>query len=173
MWKVVGATRALRILHTKWVLKTKQDAEGAIERLIAQLVACGNEQKFGVNYCITFPAVMDMGSVKIILCLARKWRVPAKHGYVPNAYVKADKEAELDVYVRVPQGMAISEAIKSRLGVTSDRALVLKLQSALNGLKQASLRWSKQLQRALTTCWSRVQKCELWMFSSASSWTCL
>ena len=50
-----------------------------------------DEQVFGVNYGVTFAAVIDMSSVKMIFALARKWKVPAKHGDVPNAYVKADK----------------------------------------------------------------------------------
>eukprot|EP00644_Phytophthora_capsici_P019545 jgi/Phyca11/133583/e_gw1.570.7.1 len=81
--------------------------------------------------------------------LARKWRVPAKHGDVPNAYVKADKEAELDIYIRVPQGMKVSEEIKRRLGVVSDKELVLELQKALYGLKQAGRLWSKLLHKKL------------------------
>ncbi|KAG3077565.1 hypothetical protein PI125_g21215 [Phytophthora idaei] len=32
-----------------------------------------------------------MTSDKLILVLARKWRVPAKHGGIPNAYAKAEK----------------------------------------------------------------------------------
>eukprot|EP00644_Phytophthora_capsici_P015445 jgi/Phyca11/113342/e_gw1.24.59.1 len=72
VWKVVRGPRGLRVLHTKWVYKTKRDAEGEDGRLKARIVACGNEQEFGVNYSITFAAVMDMGSVKIILRLARQ-----------------------------------------------------------------------------------------------------
>ncbi|GMF42084.1 unnamed protein product [Phytophthora fragariaefolia] len=82
VWKVVRKPRAARVLHTKWVFKTKLDAEGLIERLKARLAACGNEQEFGVNYHITFAVVIDLTSVKLILVLARKWRVPAKHGDV-------------------------------------------------------------------------------------------
>lgn len=133
------------------MFKTKRDAEGAIERLKARLVACGDEQEFGANYSITFTAVMNIGSVKIILCLARKWRVHAKHGDVPNTYVKADKEAELDIYVQVLKGMTISEEIKRMLGVTSHRELVLKLQKALCGLKQAGRLCSKLLHRKLVS----------------------
>ena len=44
---------------------------------------------------IMFAAVMDMSTVKIILALAATWEVGAKHGDIPNAYVKADKEADL------------------------------------------------------------------------------
>ncbi|POM72016.1 Integrase catalytic core protein [Phytophthora palmivora] len=90
-----------------------------------------------------------MSSVKLLLALARKWGVPAKHGDVPNAYVKADKEAELVIYIRVPQGMKISEEIRKKLGVVKDGELALELQKALYGLKQAGRLWSQLLQKKL------------------------
>ncbi|OWY99238.1 putative mitochondrial protein [Phytophthora megakarya] len=113
------------------------DAKGLIERLKARLVACGNEQEFGVNYNITFPAVIDMSNVKLIFALARKWRVLAKHGDVPNAYVNAEKEADLRIYIELPQGMEISEEIRRHMGVNSDDELALELRKALYDLKQA------------------------------------
>eukprot|EP00644_Phytophthora_capsici_P019020 jgi/Phyca11/133345/e_gw1.420.2.1 len=75
VWDIVVKPRGERVLHTKWVFKTKMDAKGFIERLKARLVACGNEQEFGVNYNITFAAVIDMSNVKLIFVLARKWKV--------------------------------------------------------------------------------------------------
>ncbi|KAG2775045.1 hypothetical protein PC129_g6985 [Phytophthora cactorum] len=72
---------------------------------VLRLVVCGNEQKVGVSYGITFAAVIEMMRVELILGLVRKWRVPAKHGVVSNTYEKAEKEAELDIFIRVPQGM--------------------------------------------------------------------
>jgi hypothetical protein len=128
---------------------TKMDAEGAIERLKARLVACGNEQEFGVDYNITFSAVIEMTSVKLTFALARKWLVPAKHGDVPNAYVKAKKEAELDIYLRLPRGMVIPEDVRKRLGVTNDSELVLELKKALYGLKQAGRLWNQLLHKTL------------------------
>lgn len=92
--------RGAHTLHGKWVFKTKRDAEGVIKRLKARLVECGNEQIFEINFSVTLAAVIDMSSVELILVLARKWGVPAKHGDVPNAYVKADKEADLDLYMQ-------------------------------------------------------------------------
>ena len=68
----------------------------------ASLVACEKGQVFGRDYNINFAAVMDMLSIKFILALARKWRVPAKHGDIPNAYVKAEKEPELGIFLRIP-----------------------------------------------------------------------
>eukprot|EP00644_Phytophthora_capsici_P012595 jgi/Phyca11/112904/e_gw1.23.435.1 len=123
-----GKPKGEKVLHTKWVFKTKLDAEGAIERFKARLVACGNEQEFGVNYGLTFAAVIEMSSVKVILMLARKWRVPAKHGDVPNAYVKAEKEANMDIFVDLPQGMTVPIEVLKLLGVENDDELVLELQ---------------------------------------------
>ncbi|KAG2944564.1 hypothetical protein PC117_g9023 [Phytophthora cactorum] len=77
-----------------------------------------------------------MSSVKMILVLARKWRVPAKHGDVPNAYVQTDKETELGFFLRAPQGMKIPAEILERSGVTSEDELVLELKKALYGLKR-------------------------------------
>ncbi|KAG3093818.1 hypothetical protein PC121_g3225 [Phytophthora cactorum] len=71
----VRMPRGVNVLHTKGVYKTK-DAEGHIEHLKARLAACGNEQEFGVDYGIKFAAVTEMVSVKLILVLTWKWRVP-------------------------------------------------------------------------------------------------
>ncbi|KAG6612670.1 putative mitochondrial protein [Phytophthora cinnamomi] len=59
----------------------------------------------------------------------RKWRVPAKHGDVPNAYVRVDKEAGLDIFIRVPQGMEVMPDVLDRLGVTTQKEVVLELKS--------------------------------------------
>ena len=70
-------------LHTKWVYKSKRDANEQLERYKARLVACGNEQVFGRDYNVTLAAVMEVSSVKMILALARIWRVPAQHRTYP------------------------------------------------------------------------------------------
>ena len=82
------------------VFKTKTDADGGIERLKARLVACGNEneQLFGVEYDLTLAAVMELSTVKVILLLSMRLGVPAKHGDIPKAYVKAEKEEHLEIF---------------------------------------------------------------------------
>ena len=69
--KIVKTPKIVRPLTFEWVFKTTHDAEGDIERLEASLVACGNEQVFGVNFGVTFAAVIDMFSVKTVFALAR------------------------------------------------------------------------------------------------------
>ncbi|OWZ11907.1 hypothetical protein PHMEG_00015005, partial [Phytophthora megakarya] len=85
-------------------------------------------------------ASLDFGSGKEVAD-------PCKHGVVPNAYVKADKEAELGFLTRLPQGFEISEEKLKKLGVTSEEEQVLELQEALFRLKQAGRLWSKILQQ--------------------------
>ena len=58
------------MLHNKWVYKSKTDANGDIERYMAQLVVYENEQVFGVDYNLTFAAVVDLVTVKLILVLS-------------------------------------------------------------------------------------------------------
>ena len=82
-------------LHNNRVFKMKTNAYCDLARLKARLFACGNEQVFGVAYQLTFAAVMDMATVKVLLALSAPWGVPAKFGHIPNAYVKANKESHL------------------------------------------------------------------------------
>ena len=70
IWLVVVPPNNSHVLYTKWVYKTKTDADGAIERFKARLVACGNDQVYGVDYGLAFDAVMELSTVKVILVLA-------------------------------------------------------------------------------------------------------
>ena len=47
VWNVVRLPKNANSLHSKWVYKTKRDADGELERYKARFVACGNEQVFG------------------------------------------------------------------------------------------------------------------------------
>ncbi|POM62934.1 hypothetical protein PHPALM_27860 [Phytophthora palmivora] len=141
VWDIVQTPREAHVLHTK-PKRMRQGTSNAERRS-----SCRAEMN--KDYNITFAEVADMFSVKLIGGLARKWRVPAKHGVVPNAYVKADKEAELVVYIHLLKEMTISEDTKKKLGVASDDNLVLEVLKALYGLKQTGRLWSKLLQKTM------------------------
>uniref|UniRef100_A0AAV1TQS0 Integrase catalytic domain-containing protein n=1 Tax=Peronospora matthiolae TaxID=2874970 RepID=A0AAV1TQS0_9STRA len=72
VWKIVVPPRNAHVLHNKWVYKTNTDANGDIERYKARLVVCGNEQVFGIDYNLTFAAVMGLVTVKLILVLSKR-----------------------------------------------------------------------------------------------------
>nr|CCA18037.1 hypothetical protein ALNC14_041800 [Albugo laibachii Nc14] len=96
-WELIIHPPGQKLLHSKW--------DGTLERFKARLVACGNEKAYGEDYTLTFSAVMDMTTEKVVLDLARVWGVPARYGDVPNAYVKVEKEEDLEIVLQVPQGM--------------------------------------------------------------------
>lgn len=63
------------------------------------MVACGSEQFLEENYTLTFVAFMEMTTSKEILALSQIWGVPARHGDVPNAYVKAFTDPQIDIHL--------------------------------------------------------------------------
>lgn len=132
------------VLHTKWVFKTKNDADGKIESYKARIVACGNERLFVVDYGLIFAAVMKLSTIKVVLVLARKWGVPARHRDIPNAYVKEDKGENLEIYLHIPQGMKIHEEDIRKLGADTRSKIDLRLKKSLYGLMQAGRLGSQQ-----------------------------
>ena len=76
-WQVVKREKHMHVLRNKWVIKKKMSGSGSIERYKARPVAGGDDQVFGRDYNLTFAAVMDMTSGKIILAVARLWNVLA------------------------------------------------------------------------------------------------
>ena len=113
------------------------------------MVACYNEQVYGVDYGLTFAAVMELSTVKVILVLALRWGVPARHRDIPNAYVKADKEEHFYIYLAIPQGMKIQDGTLQQFGVKGKSYLALMLKKSLYGLKQAGCLWIKLLHTRL------------------------
>ena len=128
-------------MHIKWVYKTKADAQNNFQRLKARLVACMNKHVLGVNYSLTFAAVTDISTVRSFW----RWDVPAKHGDIPNAYVKADKEAHLNIYLQLSSGMSFSEERLREHGAANSNKLVLDLRKSLYGLNQTGRMQSRQL----------------------------
>ena len=144
-WEVVRKPRDAKLLHSKWVYKLKMHADGTIERYKARLVARCDEQVYGVDYTYTFSAVMEMISGKVILAVSRIWGVPVRHGDVPSAYVKAEKEEDLEILLHIPQGIDIDAELLEKLGVKDKRHLALRLKKGLYGLKPSGSLWKLML----------------------------
>ncbi|OWZ16104.1 Methylmalonate-semialdehyde dehydrogenase [Phytophthora megakarya] len=148
-WTVIKCGPNTPKLHSKWVYKKKRDSSGAAERYKARLVACGDEQVLGVNYTLTFAAVLEMTSGKVIFAFARIWGVRARHGDVPNAYVKAMTEEGIEIVLVIPKGMDISKETMADLGANDLKELGLRLDRSLYGLKQAGRLWHSLLHQTL------------------------
>ena len=92
---------------------------------------------------------MEISTAKFVLALAATWGVPAKHGDIPNAYVRAKKEAHLDISLQVPRGMSLSESTLRKIGAAHPGEVVLELRRSLDGLKQAGRLWRQFLHARL------------------------
>ena len=88
-WIVVEKQADVKPLTSLLVYKLKLDADGAIERYKARLVACGDQQIEGVNYQDTFSPVMDMTTARIIFAFGAIWGNPPRHGDIPVEYTRA------------------------------------------------------------------------------------
>ncbi len=49
-----------------------------------------------------------------------------EHFDVPNAYVKADKEEDLEIYLQIPQGLKLGDAELEKMGAKSKADLALQ-----------------------------------------------
>ena len=90
----------------------------------------------GIDYNLTLAAVMGISTEKVVLELAATWGVPDKHREIPNAYVRSEKEAQLDNYFQVPRGMTMSESTLRKISATHPDEVVFELRRSLYGLKQ-------------------------------------
>ncbi len=131
--------------HSKWIFKTKLDADGGVERFIARLVACGNEQQAGINYNDTFAPVLHLAIARMIMALSVIWQCPARHGDISAAYTKAAIESDSDIYMYPPKGMVLTQDER----IAGSYTPVLKLQRSLYGLNQAGRLWNNLLHTQL------------------------
>ena len=68
-----------------------------------------------------------------------------KHGDIPNAYIKAEKETHLRVYLQLPRGMIVSDVTLGEHGSSSAKELLLDLRKSQYGLKKAGRPWIQLL----------------------------
>lgn len=52
------------------------------------LLPAGTNRVLGVNNDMDFSTVVDLGTAKVIIPLARIWGMPELHNELPNTYVK-------------------------------------------------------------------------------------
>ena len=64
-----------------------------------------------------------MVSIRIIVIFSIIWSVPARHGYVSSAYVKASREEDYRIMLQIPPGMLIFYATSMNLVLTASKIL--------------------------------------------------
>ena len=118
-----------RLLGTKYVFKTKVDANGKLERFKARLVAKGYLQRFGEDFTDTSSPVVLFNTLKLVFGIAAQEDLEVHAIDVETAFLNAPLDE--DLYIVAPPGF-----------VAFEPGSVLKLTRALYGLKQAGRNWN-------------------------------
>jgi len=114
--------------QTGWVLKTKRNPDGTIDRLKARIVAKGYAQKSGLDYNETYAPVVRSASVRVFLGIVAYEDLAMVQCDVMTAFLYGDLEDE--IYVRPPEGIELEDT------------KVWKLKKSLYGLKQSPRCWN-------------------------------
>ena len=130
VWELVELPAGRKPVGSKWVFKTKTNADGKIERYKARLVAQGFSQKFGSDYDETFCPVVRLESVRAVIALSVQYGLELHQVDVTTAFLNGELEEE--VFMEQPDGF-----------VTPGReGLVCKLKKSIYGLKQSPRCWN-------------------------------
>lgn len=121
----------------KWILKTKRNSDGTIERHKARLVAKGYSQRFGVDFNETFAPVARLESLRLVTAIAAEEKMDLYQLDITMAYIYGDLNEE--IYMK-----------QADYFVKPDKEnYVYKLKKSLYGLKQSGRQWFQKLHEAL------------------------
>ena len=101
-WDLVDLPPGKTVVGCKWVLKTKRNSDGSIEKYKARLVAQGYSQIYGIDYDEVFAPVVKYSSIRSLLALAKEFNLEVHQMDVWSAYLNGNLEKEL--YMKQPEG---------------------------------------------------------------------
>ncbi|THG92841.1 hypothetical protein EW026_g8206 [Hermanssonia centrifuga] len=138
-WTVVERPPGVNVVGSKWVLRIKKDASGAIDKYKAHLVAQEYTQIHGINYFETFAPVAKIASLRLLLAITARngWAVESFD--FNSAYLNSSLDEDEVIYLEQPPQFPIKDP----------KAYVLHLKKVLYSLKQGGRKWYKHLCIAL------------------------
>ena len=69
-WTLMELPEGKKAISSKWVYRTKCNADGSIERYKARLVVMGNFQRPGQDFFETYASTLHVSTIRIVLALA-------------------------------------------------------------------------------------------------------
>ena len=135
--------RGRKPTKSRWVYTIKYNRDGTISRWKSRFVVCGYSQRHGRDYDRAFSATLRAASFRTLLAIAAGKGMRLMHFDVKNAFTEANMD-DHDVFVEPARGFEVWEWIKGK-----KQSLLLLLQRALYGTKQASRLWQDTLREHL------------------------
>jgi len=75
------------LVSNKWIFTTKKNTDGKISKFKARLVARGFEQRFGIDFYITYSPTLNMDCLKLILGISSKFNWDIQQLDIKSAYL--------------------------------------------------------------------------------------
>lgn len=135
--ELVAKPKNERIIHSKWVFRTKRDINGNVIRHRARLVAKGFTQQYGVDYFETFSPVIRHSSIRLLFAIAAQLDLAVDHVDVVTAFLHGDLDET--IYMSQPEGFLVE----------GEEDKVYRLRKAVYGLKQSARMWNKKADKVL------------------------
>jgi hypothetical protein len=138
-WTEVIVPEGANIVGSRWVFKTKVNAQGEIVKYRSRIVAQGFTQVEGVDYDDTFSPVARLTSLRVLLTLVATEDLELHQMDADTAFLNATLKEM--IYMKFPAGYKQQD--RSATG--------LQLIRALYGLKQSPREWWYLLSEHLAT----------------------
>ena len=130
-WSLESLPAGREALSGKWVFKKKLGPDGQVSRYKARFVVRGFEQKYGLDYNLTFAPVVKSTTYRVLFSLVAKHDLELEQMDIKTAFLYGTLDET--VYVQQPPGF------------TDGSPRVCLLKRALYGLKQAPRVWYQTL----------------------------
>ncbi|KAG8493852.1 hypothetical protein CXB51_011146 [Gossypium anomalum] len=77
-WELVNRLANRKVIGVKWVFRTKNNAEGSLNKHKARLVVKGHSQQQGVDFFETFAPVTRLDTIRLLFALPEGFEVPGE-----------------------------------------------------------------------------------------------
>ena len=147
--------RGAHVIPGHMIYTDKHDADGNFLRAKARFVADGGKQLPG-TYGNPTAHTLDYTTVRLLLALAAKMRIPVHGGDVSGAYLYSAVPHKRKIYVRINEKNVHllpeeDQALHRRLKEENPaRPVVLRMHKYIYGLMDAGAEWSKEFRGTLT-----------------------
>ncbi|KAK4397697.1 Copia protein [Sesamum angolense] len=128
---ITPTPKGVKPVSYKWVFVRKRNEQNEVVRYKARLVAQGFTQKPGIDYTETYSPVVDATTLRFLISLSVIEQLKMQLMDVVTAYLYGSLDT--DIYTRIPKGLKMPEALKSK----PPHMYSIKLKRSLYGLKQS------------------------------------
>ncbi|KAL0298661.1 UNVERIFIED_CONTAM: Copia protein [Sesamum radiatum] len=153
---IIPTPKSVKPVGYKWVFVRKRNEQNEVVRYKARLVAQGFTQKPGIDYTETYSPVVDATTLRFLISLSIIEQLKMQLMDVVTAYLYGSLDT--DIYMRIPEGLKMPEALKSK----PRHMYSIKLKRSLYGLKQSGRMWYNRLSEYLIKkgfCHNQISPC--------------